>query len=294
MNYRELAEKYATNDVGAALTWIVDQGGETDDPPPGMDEWDRMEMGKFLVQEGLIHVERTAAGEWTISSTGKKVAQDLAVGRQKNGWLRRQLIVREMLAWIDREEPRFSADFAGQVVDDIEVTEAEVRKAENFLQEHELVKGVYLDGTLMTPTVTSKGDWIRDHSDLPERLLNQGGGIVNDQSNTVHVSGGNVGAVNAGNNGVQSGNSVSVQDSGELLHLIQSIQAELAQIEDVPPTTTAVLGKLNDAAQTSEPQKSQLQELVGAFLASIGSKVADASWSGVLKSIAAVSVIVGL
>jgi hypothetical protein len=259
-----------------------------------MDEFERMEMGKFLVREGLIYKERSAAGEWTISGLGKKVAQDIAVGRQKNGWLRRQLIVREMLVWIDNDEPRFSSDFAGQVVDGTEVIEAEVRKAENFLREHELVKGVDLDGTLMTPTVTSKGDWIRDHSDLPERLLNQGGGTVNDQSNTVNVTGGTIGAVNAGNNGVQSGNSVSVQESGELLSLIQNIQTELAGIHDVPQTTTAVLSKLEDAAQTSEPEKSQLQELVGAFLASIGSKVADASWAGVLKSIAAVSVIIGL
>lgn len=103
------------------------------------------------------------------------------------------------------------------------MTERETSRAVNFLSEHYLVKGLPVYDTLMKPRLTSAGIRVKDHPELPEKALYQGGTVNNDHSNNVNVSHSNVGAVNAGDNAMQSGNSVSVTDSAALLAHIQEI-----------------------------------------------------------------------
>ncbi|WP_104116719.1 hypothetical protein [Arthrobacter sp. B1805] len=300
MSIRAAAEQYATNDVGLVLEWVLQEGDGTSETPPWMSEYDRLDMNKILISAGLIHKEQSAAGEWTLSTQGRKIAEELAAGRKPNGWLRRQLIIRAMLRWIDEEEPRFVADFVGQLVDGVEVTEPEVNRALKYLKDHDLVTGNVVGDTLMTPRLTALGDRVGDHDALPQQLLDQTVGVTNDhsshidQSNNVNVQHSNVGAVSAGNNVVQSGNSVSAQETEELLELIKSMREQLAARSDAPPSSDAKLDALEEAASAPSADRSHLKELLGAFLASIGTKLAESSWAGVVKSVAMVAAIIGL
>lgn len=289
-----MAEEIANTDVDKALTWLVDQGGETTEVPPGMNEYDRMDMGKFLVSRELIYKERSAAGEWTISSSGRKVADELIAGRKENGWLRRDLVIREMLAWIDDEEPANVSHFAGRVVEDVAVTERETSRAVDFLRENRLVKGTPVYGTLMEPKLTSRGIRVKDHPQLPERALYQGGTVNNDHSNNVNVSHSNVGAVNAGDNAMQSGNSVSVTDSAEILAQIQEIHKALSGLPDVPASVSKALGKLEEAASEPQADKSLLREIFGSFAGAVATKFGEDPWGGVLKLTAGLSALLGM
>lgn len=294
MNYRAMAEEFANTDVDNALTWLVEQGGETTEAPPGMNEYDRMDMGKLLVNRELIYKERSAAGEWTISSSGRKVAEQLIAGRKENGWLRRNLVIREMLAWIDDEQPPNVSHFTGRVVDDVEVTERETSRAVNFLREHDLVKGLPVYDTLMKPRLTSAGIRVKDHPELPEKALYQGGTVNNDHSNNVNVSHSNVGAVNAGDNAMQSGNSVSVTDSAALLAHIQEIHKALSELPDVPASISEALDELEEAASKPQPDKSLLRETFGSFAGAVAAKFGEDPWGGVLKLTAGLSTLLGM
>jgi hypothetical protein len=294
MNYRAVAEEFANSDVEAALKWLVQQGGETTEAPPGMNEYDRMDMGRLLVTRELIYKERSAAGEWTISSVGRKVAEELIAARKTNGWLRRDLIIREMLAWIDNEEPRNLSHFTGQIVDGVEVTERETSRAMNFLREHNLVKGVVVYDTIMEPTLTAGGIRVKDHSELPEKLLYQGGTVNNDHSNNVTVSHSNVGAVNAGDNAMQSGNSVSVTDSSEVLAQILEIDKALAELPDVPASVSTSLEELKEAASNPQPDNSLLRQAFGSFAGAVAAKFGEDPWGAVLKLTAGLSTLLGL
>lgn len=292
-----MAEEFANTEVDEALRWLVDQGGESTDAPPGMNDYDRMDMGKLLLRRELIHKERSAAGEWTISSTGRKVAEELIAGRKENGWLRRNLVVREMLAWIDDEEPRVASAFTGQLVEGVAVTEREARRALDFLRDHDLVKGLSAADTLMKPKLTSLGMRIKDHPELPDKALDQGGTVNNDNRNTVKINKSNVGAVAAGNNAMQSGNSVSVTESGEsgeILAHIQEIQRALSGLPDVPASVSEALEELEEAASNPQADKSLLRDIFGSFAGAAATKFGEDAWAAVPKLMAGLAVLLGM
>lgn len=289
-----MAEEFATTDVETALTWLVEQGGETTEAPPGMNEYDRMDIGKILVGLELIYKERSAEGEWTISSSGRKVAEQLIAGRKENGWLRRNLVIREILAWIDDQQPPNVSHFTGRVVDDVEVTERETSRAVDFLKEYHLVKGLPVYDTLMKPKLTPAGIRLKDHPELPDKVLYQGGTVNNDHRNTVNVSHSNVGAVNAGDNAMQSGNSVSVTDSAEILAHIQEIHKGLSGLPDVPASVSDALEKLEEAAAEPQADKSLLREIFGSFAGAVAAKFGEDPWGGVLKLTAGLSALLGM
>lgn len=289
-----MAEEFANTDVDEALRWLVDQGGETTEAPPGMNEYERMDMGKFLVSRELIYKERSAAGEWTISSSGRKVADELIAGLKENGWLRRNLVIREMLVWIDDEEPRVASAFTGRMVEGVAVTERETRRALDFLREHDLVKGLSAADTLMNPKLTAFGMRVKDHPDLPDKALYQGGTVNNDNSNNLNISHSNVGAAAAGNNAMQSGNSVSVTESAEILAHIQEIQRALSGLPDVPASVSEALGRLEEAASEPQADKSLLREIFGSFAGAVAAKFGEDPWGGVLKLTAGLSALLGM
>lgn len=294
MNYRAMAEEFAATEVDRALSWLLEQGRETDEAPPGMDEYERMDMGKLLVATGLIYEERTAAGEWTISPLGRKVAEQLIAGRKENGWLRRNLVIREMLVWIDDEQPPNVSAFTGRLVENVAATERETAGALDFLRENDLVRGIRAYGTLMKPKLTSAGRRIKDHPYLPEKALYQGGTVNNDNSNNVTVNDSNVGAVNAGDNAMQSGNSVSVTDSAEILAHIQQIHKALSELPDVPVSTLEALQNLEEAASKPQVEKSQLKEFFDSFTGALAAKFGEDAWSGVLKLTAGLAALIGI
>lgn len=283
MNYRAMAKQYATSDVDTALTWLVAQGGETTDAPPGMDEYDRMDLGKFLVNEGLIQKDRTAAGEWTISSTGRKVAAELIEGRNENGWLRRNLVVRGLLTWIDDTKPRFADEFAGQFVETEAVAESECARVVDYLVKSGLVEGHTVGDHVMSPTLTALGVRVKDDERLPDDVLNYGGSVTNDQSNNLNIHNSSVGMAIAGNDTSQSGVTVSVEARSEIISHIENIRQELVGLEDVPEQSVESLDRLKDAAADATSRPSRLKELYGAFMGSIGAKLGDVSWAGVAR-----------
>jgi hypothetical protein len=289
-----MAKELANTDVDEALRWLVDQGGESTEAPPGMNDYDRMDMGKLLVSRELIYKERSAAGEWTLSSSGRKVADELIAGRKENGWLRRNLVITELLIWIDDEQPPNVSHFTGRIIDDVAVTERETARAVDFLMDYDLVKGTRVYDTVMKPKLTSLGIRVKDHPELPEKALDQGGTVNNDHSNNVNVSHSTVGAVNAGDNAMQSGNSVSMTDSTEILAHIQEIQRALSGIPDVPASVSESLGRLEDAASEPQADESLLREIFGSFAGAVAAKFGEDPWGGVLKLTAGLSAVLGM
>ncbi|WP_217376143.1 hypothetical protein [Paenarthrobacter ureafaciens] len=288
-----MAEELAGTDIDTTLTWLLAEGGESMEAPPGMDQWGRMDMGKVLIRQEFIHKERSAAGEWTLSSSGRRIAQELVDGRKENGWLRRNLVIRGMLIWIDDTRPPQAANFTGELVDAVAVTERETDSALEFLIDHRLVKGLRAYGTLMEPKLTSDGRRVKDHPRLPENVVYQGGAVTNNNSNNVTVSNSTVGAVSAGNNAMLSGNSVSVTDSAAIVAQIQEIQKELSAIQDVPAAVSEALERLKEASSKPHAERSQLKEIFNSFTGSLAAKFGEDPWGGVLKLTAGLSTLLG-
>lgn len=281
VNHRAIARHYATSDVDTALTWLVSQDGESTELPPGMDEYDRMDLGKVLQHEGLIREDRSAAGEWTLSSTGKKVAAELIDGRKENGWLRRNLVVRGLLTWIDGNSPRFADEFTGQLVENQPVTENECSKIVDYLVKSGLIEGHTVGDHVMTPTLTALGTRVKDDDRLPDDVLNYGGSVTNDQSNNLNIHNSTVGVASAGNNTSQSGVTVSVETRTEIMSQIEKIRQDFVELDDAPAQSAEALDRLEQAASDPASQPSKLKELYGAFMGSIGAKLGDVTWAGV-------------
>jgi hypothetical protein len=156
------------------------------------------------------------------------------------------------------------------------------------------VKGLPVYDTLMKPKLTALGIRVKDHPELPEKALDQGGTVNNDRSNNLNITNSNVGAAVAGNNAMQSGNSVSVTESAEILAHIQEIQRALSGLPDVPASVSEALVRLEDAASEPQADKSLLREIFGSFAGAVAAKFGEDPWGGVLKLTAGLSTVLGM
>lgn len=286
MHENDLVARLTGTREETAIVWLSRAGESRTDNPPGFSDQDRYEVERSLVALGLINDEFSSAHEWETTGLGRRVAERLE-GARTTGPIRRATVQKELMRWIYDDQPISTADFVGRTVDGIEVDERRTDEAIRFLRESGLLAGTPANqsAVVLRPRLTPLGIEAMDDPRPPIDFIRNGGTTIYDQSNNLHINGGNVGAAMAGNDGNQTGNLVTVGAASEIVGLISELREELGAIDDpaLPAAVLTVLDEMESEATAVAPDASKFNSFYGSFMAALATKLADPAYAGIAE-----------
>lgn len=197
------------------------------------------------------------------------------------GPVRRAMLQKSLMRFIDDEEPNDAIDFVGRPVDDVPASEREVVRAITALRDEGFIKGVAYFGTgFARPELTPRGIEAADESLASRSSIPEGGTTNYNTRNTIENYG-NINSAAAGNQVTQSGNTMHVGGSMELATTLAELKSRLSAIADTPANATAAIEAMDKECSSSEPDKSRLQHMYSVFMTAIATKLADQAFAGI-------------
>lgn len=278
MSDAQLLSILASVPAGDMLVWAYENGdkqGATHD----FDDEENLEATRFfLTHELLDSEEQPLSGSWSLTTRGRRIAQQLIESR-RSGPLRRAAVQKAVLRLVD-DEPSSTDDILGQDVDGIEVTEKEHQRAVIALREWNLIKGTGSWGGdgLLRPTITPLGVEAMDDPRTPIDFMRHGGTTIYDNSKNL-TNNGQMGAGAVADQVSQSDITFNASNS-EASEILAEIKAQLEHLQDVPEEAWPALNRLEEEAQSTATTTSRLQAGYGAFMGAIAAKLGDESYSG--------------
>lgn len=279
MSDAQLLSSLASGPVGDALVWAYENSDKRG-ARHQFDDQDYLEATRFLHAHELLDEDRPLSGPWLLTARGRRLAEQL-IDSRRSGPLRRAAVQKAILRLADNE-PSGTEDIVGQPVDGNEVTEKEHQRAVQALQEWNLIKGMSYPGVngVLRPTITPLGVEAMDDPRTPTDFIRHGGTTIYDNSKNL-TNNGHMGVGGVADQLSQSDITINMCNT-EAGDLLANIRAQLEQLQDVPEEAWPALENLELEAQSTATTTSRLQAVYGAFMAAIGTKLGEASYSGLL------------
>lgn len=272
-----------------ALVWLLpyDEGhaGEHEEQLP-LDDYQRLEVERNLLRHELIDPELDLTHTWYLTPRGRRIAEKL-VARRTSGAGRRALVEKALMRFIDDDEPQLLSEFLDESVDGSPVSERELERAFEALEEFGLAKAGLksFGGSIHRPTLTPSGRAAVDDPRDPIDFVRQRGVVNYDNRNHVENHG-TMGVAAAGDHAVQSGNTFHTQSVTDLAAVLADLQRELANLEDVPEPAVAAVQTMSAEIAAPEPDPRKLSSLSAAFTGAIASKLGEDAYQAVPGMIA--------
>ncbi|MFJ6281301.1 hypothetical protein [Arthrobacter subterraneus] len=283
MNDDALVQQLRNTPEETALVWLLpyqdERAGNSDEPQ--LDDHQRVEVERNLIRHELIDPELDLTHTWYLTPRGRRVAEKLIISRTR-GPGRRAAVEKALMRFIDDEEPQVLNSFLNEVVDGTPVTERELERAFEALEEFRLAKAGLKSwgGGIHQPTLTPSGRAAVDDPRDPIDFVRQGGVVNYDNRNHVENHG-TIGVAAAGDHAVQSGNKFQSQSVADVATVLAELQRELDTIGDVPAPAVEAVQAMSAEAAASEPDRGKLSALSAAFTGAIASKFGEDAYQAI-------------
>jgi hypothetical protein len=267
-----------------ALVWLLpyqeERTGENEETLP-LDDHQRLEVERNLLHLELIDPELDLPHTWYLTPRGRRVAEKLVTNR-RSGPGRRASVEKALMRFIDDDEPQLLSEFLDEPVNGVPVSERELERAFEALEEFRLAKPGFksFGGVIHRPTLTPSGRAAVDDPRDPIDFVRQGGVVNYDNRNHVENHG-TMGVAAAGDHAVQSGNIFHSQSITDLATVLAELQRELSTLGDAPAPAIAAVQAMSAEVETPKPDRSKLSSLSAAFTGAIASKFGEDAYHAV-------------